>query len=95
MTDYADACPIATVALEVASTNDTLREVTAGIFEAWAEAATARLERGGIDSHTARELAIVLIAALEGGFLLSRASRDTSAMEAIGKAMVRLISSSV
>src|SRR5437870_5642022 len=81
VTDYADACPIATVALEVASTNDTLREVTAGIFEAWTEAATARLERGGIDSHTARELAIVLIAALEGGFLLSRASRDTSAME--------------
>ena len=29
-TDYADACPIATVALEVASTNEPLREATAG-----------------------------------------------------------------
>jgi AcrR family transcriptional regulator len=28
-TDYADACPIAVVALEVASTNDTLREAVA------------------------------------------------------------------
>src|SRR2546423_4963001 len=29
VTDYADACPIATVALEVANTNETLRKATA------------------------------------------------------------------
>src|SRR6266540_1285036 len=34
-TDYADACPIATVAREVASTNETLRAATAEVFEAW------------------------------------------------------------
>src|SRR5215212_465408 len=34
-TDYEDACPIATVALEVASTNDTLRRATAEVFESW------------------------------------------------------------
>src|SRR5881394_475182 len=34
-TDYADACPIATVALEVASTDEALRQVTAEIFDAW------------------------------------------------------------
>src|SRR5450755_2832956 len=32
-TDYADACPIETVALEVASTNEPLREATAQVFE--------------------------------------------------------------
>ena len=31
-TDYADACPIATVALKVASTNETLRLATADVF---------------------------------------------------------------
>jgi AcrR family transcriptional regulator len=94
-TDYADACPIATVALEVASSDEPLREVTAGIFESWLESATVRLERAGIEAVRARELAIVLVAALEGGFLLSRAAKDTSAMDAIGKAMVELVSSAI
>jgi AcrR family transcriptional regulator len=94
-TDYADACPIATVALEMASSDEPLREVTAGIFESWLESASLRLERAGIERMRARELAIVVIAALEGGFLLSRAAKDTSAMDAIGKAMVELVSSAI
>src|SRR6476619_6470130 len=36
-TDYADACPIETVALEVASSNEPLREATAEVFESWIE----------------------------------------------------------
>jgi AcrR family transcriptional regulator len=90
-TDYADACPIATVALEVASSDERLRVVTAEIFESWLESATVRFERDGIEPVQARELATVLIAALEGGFLLSRAAKNTSAMDAIGKAMVELV----
>src|SRR3954451_12384798 len=34
-TDFQDACPIATVALEVASTDEVLRRATAEVFEAW------------------------------------------------------------
>lgn len=90
-TDYADACPIATVALEVASTNETLRRVTSEIFESWIRSATERLERGGVDPSRARPLAIVFLAALEGGFLLSRAAKDTAAMDAIRDAMVDLV----
>ena len=40
-TGYADACPIATVALEVASTNETLRQATADVFESWIKSATS------------------------------------------------------
>src|SRR3954469_7828203 len=47
-TDYADACPIATVALEVASTNDTLRQATAEVFESWITTATDRFVISGI-----------------------------------------------
>ena len=90
-TDYADACPIATVALEVASSDETLRLVTKDIFESWLVSATLRLERDGVEPTRARELATVLVAALEGGFLLSRAAKNTSAMDAIGGAMVRLV----
>ena len=83
-TDYADACPIATVALEVASTNDELRQVTAEIFDRWLDAATDRLSAAGISPARSRELATLAIAALEGGFLLCRAARSTDAMDAIG-----------
>jgi hypothetical protein len=94
-TDYADACPIATVALEVASTNENLRRVTADIFESWIDAAAMRLEAGGVDRARARDLAIVVVAALEGGFLLSRAAKDTAPMAAIRDAMVQLVADAI
>lgn len=90
-TDFADACPIATVALEVASTDDELRLVTAEVFEGWLVAATDRLAAAGLGSERARQLATTIVAGLEGGFLLSRAARDTAAIEAIGASMVRLV----
>lgn len=85
-TDYADACPIATVALEVASTNETLRQATAEVFESWIAAGTDRFTAAGIPTARARELAILLIAALEGAFVLSRALRTTEALEVAGAA---------
>jgi AcrR family transcriptional regulator len=89
--DYADACPIATVALEVASTNEPLRAVTAGVFEDWLASATARLRAAGLPAPRARELAIVVVAALEGGFLLSRAAKSTEPMEAIGRSVAETV----
>jgi AcrR family transcriptional regulator len=90
-TDYADACPIATVALEVASSDEPLRRVTADIFDSWLDSAAKRFRRAGISARRSRELATVVVAALEGGFLLSRAAKSTAAMDAIGHAMVRLV----
>ena len=53
-TDYADACPIATVALEVASTNETLRVATADVFESWIAAGTERGVEAGLARGAAR-----------------------------------------
>ena len=83
-TDYADACPIETVALEVASSNEPLRIATAEVFESWISTAAARCAAGGIAEDQARTVAIVIIELLEGGFLLSRAARNTDALEAAG-----------
>ena len=90
-TDYIDACPIATVALEVASANEPLRVATADVFESWIAGATTFFTDAGIAGDAARDLAIVLIELLEGGFLLSRASRTTDALDAAGAALVTLI----
>lgn len=83
-TDYADACPIATVALEVASTNELLRMATAQVFTGWITAATARFAAAGIAEAEARELAVTVIALLEGAFVLSRALKSTEPMDAAG-----------
>jgi hypothetical protein len=85
-TDYADACPIATVALEVASNNETLRQATADVFDSWIERATAFLAEAGVPVAKARALAILLIELLEGAFLLSRARRTTEPMDVAGAA---------
>lgn len=89
--DYADACPIATVALEVASTDDDLRQVTHEIFETWLEAAALRGRKAGLDPAAARDLAITFVAALEGGFLLSRAAKSTEPMLATGRSVVAMV----
>jgi AcrR family transcriptional regulator len=83
-TGYADACPIATVALEVASTNELLREATAEVFESWINSASERFVTAGVSGKTARELAITTITALEGAFILSRAMQSTEPLEAAG-----------
>ena len=83
-TDFIDACPIETVALEVASTNEPLRAATAEVFESWIEGATARFRAAGIDDATARALSFSVIALLEGAFVLARASRSTEALDAAG-----------
>jgi AcrR family transcriptional regulator len=83
-TDYADACPIETVALEVASTNEPLRKATAEVFESWIASGAERFAAAGIPKRRARELAISMIALLEGAFVLSRAMRSTDPLEIAG-----------
>jgi AcrR family transcriptional regulator len=83
-TDYADACPIATVALEVASANETLRQATADVFEEWIARITEHLCSAGAAPDAARHAAVVVIEALEGAFLLCRALRTTGPMDTAG-----------
>jgi AcrR family transcriptional regulator len=83
-TDYADACPIATVALEVSSTSEPMREACAEVFDAWITGATRRFERDGLTHDRARELALLFLCALEGAFVLARALRSTEPLHAAG-----------
>jgi len=87
-TDFADACPIATVALEVASRNDALRQATAEVFESWTASLALRLEGASIPKAEARALAIFALAALEGAFVLSRAARSTEPMDVARAAVI-------
>lgn len=87
-TDYADACPIATVALEVASTSEPLREATAEVFESWIAGATAYFAAAGIPRGRARELAFSMLSLLEGAFVFCRAMRTTEPLAIAGASAV-------
>ena len=83
--DYADACPIATVALEVASTNEPLREATAEVFQGWIDGLSKYLVlRAGIEREDARRLAFEILSLLEGAFVFSRAMRSPEPVHIAG-----------
>jgi AcrR family transcriptional regulator len=90
-TDYADACPIATVALEVASTSEPLREATAEVFDSWITGATEYFVFAGIERETARELAFSMLCLLEGAFIFCRAMRSTEALLVAGASAVAAV----
>lgn len=90
-TDYADACPIATVAGEIASTHAVLRGAAADAFESWIAALTHDAVAHGVAPDAARPLALSVLSLLEGAFLLSRTLRSTEPMAAAGTAAVALV----
>jgi AcrR family transcriptional regulator len=94
-TDYADACPIATVALEVSSSSEMLRQACADVFERWITAGASRHERGGLTAEQARELTIAMLAALEGAFVLARALRSTEPLEIAGDLVANAVQSAL
>lgn len=85
-TDFADACPIATIALEVSSSSEVMREACAEVFERWLAAGVERFVVGGLSEKQGRELAVSMFAALEGAFVLARAARSTEALAVAGEA---------
>jgi AcrR family transcriptional regulator len=94
-TDFADACPIATVALEVASTNERLRKATAEVFESWIDGATSYFAAAEIPYDRARALAVSILCLLEGAFIFSRAMRSTEPLELAGACAVAAVRSAL
>jgi len=79
--DYADGCPIATVALEAAGGDDGVREACGDVFESWLEKVAAELREAGLSAEQARSLAVFALSALEGAFVLARTARSTEPLK--------------
>jgi AcrR family transcriptional regulator len=88
-TDFADACPIATVALEVSSVSEEMRMACASVFESWIAVGAERAQSAGIPPDRARELIIAMLAGLEGAFVLARATRSTKSLLIAGEVAAR------
>jgi transcriptional regulator LmrA/YxaF-like protein len=86
-TGFANMCPVASVAAEVADTVEELREATASVFQSWVDGGAAYFASRGLAASQAREVTIALIGALEGAFVLARTLRSTEPLLVAGRAM--------
>ncbi|ADD44653.1 TetR/AcrR family transcriptional regulator [Stackebrandtia nassauensis] len=89
--DYAKGCPIATVALEVASSNPQLQAVCGGIYSAWQERLTSALLAEGRDPVEAEDLGATVLALIEGALVLARANRSRVPIERSARQIARLL----
>ena len=85
-TDFADACPIATIALEVASSDEPMRQAAAAGFASWLAVLEERFTAAGMTPERAADAAVELFCLLEGAFLLVRTSRSAEPLRTVGRA---------
>lgn len=86
-TGFANMCPVASVAAEVADTVEDLRDTTASVFTGWIDGGAAYFAARGLDASQAREVTLALVAALEGAFILARTLRSVDPLLAVGAAL--------
>jgi AcrR family transcriptional regulator len=86
-TGFANMCPVASVAAEVADTLEELRDTAAGVFTGWLDGGTAYFVSRGVPESVARDLTVALVGALEGAFVLARTLRDVEPLRAAGRVL--------
>jgi AcrR family transcriptional regulator len=86
-TGFANMCPVASVAAEVADTVEELRDTAAVVFTSWLDGGTAYFVSRGLPEGSARDLTVVLVGALEGAFVLARTLRDVEPLRATGRVL--------
>lgn len=86
-TGYANMCPVASVAAEIADTVEELRTASAGIFTAWLDGGTEYFVARGLERDVARQVTVAVVSGLEGAFVLARTLRDTEPLLAVGRTL--------
>lgn len=94
-TDFIDPCPIGTIAREVASTNEPIRQAAEAAFDSWIAAANGFLVSSGIRTGVAHDLATLFVTMTEGGFVLCRTKRSVEPLHAVARATSPLISAAL
>lgn len=96
---FSAGCPLVAAAADTAGTSQQLRQVLRRAFDGWLEPLSEALVELGVPSERSDNLAVVIIAALEGAIILARVRRDMTPFDALVNelgplldAVVRLVS---
>jgi TetR/AcrR family transcriptional regulator, lmrAB and yxaGH operons repressor len=80
--DFTMGCPLAATVID-AGGDDRLRQEARALLERWRDSVHAALVRFGVQESTAEDDASVLLAALEGALILSRANHSTQPLDTV------------
>lgn len=89
--DYAGGCPVAMLALEVASSDEAFRDAAAAVFETWLDVIQQRLLGAGMAPKLAHQAAVEIFCLMEGAVLLSRTIRSSVPLHTAGRAAASLV----
>lgn len=88
--DYAAGCVIVAATLE-GEREPAVRDAAAAAFRSWETVLAKALRERGVPSARARSIATLLIAAIEGAVVLSRAQQSTRPLELVTDELQRLV----
>jgi AcrR family transcriptional regulator len=78
--NFAIGCPLAATVVD-AGADDRLRQQAGALLDQWRDTVHAALVKFGVHESTAADDATVLLAALEGALILSRANQSTQPLD--------------
>jgi AcrR family transcriptional regulator len=79
--DYRAGCPVVAVAVE--ADNQPVIDRAAAAFTRWTAQIQQRLERDGVESVRAEELAMLVMTAIEGAIVVARTTRATRPLDLV------------
>ena len=80
---FSAGCPLVAAAADTAATSDQLRQVLRRAFDGWLEPLSGSLVDLGVPAERSGNLAVVIIAALEGAIIMARIRRDLTPFDAL------------
>ncbi|MFJ8166064.1 TetR/AcrR family transcriptional regulator [Streptomyces sp. NPDC096136] len=90
--DWRDGCPVTATALESVGRLPELQEACARSFGHWQELVAAKLRSSGVGEEEARDLAVTVIATLEGAEMTAQVTRSRTPLLLAGRHLSRLVS---
>jgi AcrR family transcriptional regulator len=80
---FSAGCPLVAAAADTAGTSRQLRQVLRRAFDGWLEPLSESLVDLGVPLERSDNLAVVIVAALEGAIVLARVRRDLTPLDAL------------
>lgn len=93
--EYASGGPLATVAMETATTNERLNHACRSAYTCVQRAFEAKLVQAGFPETSAQQLATFMTASIEGGVMLCRTYHSGDPLRLVADQLSQLISASV
>jgi AcrR family transcriptional regulator len=94
-TGFVGGCPVAAATVDCAQSTDSTRTAAAAAFARWTRPVAEALTGMGVREERAEALATLMISALEGALLMTRAERDVRALTTVARELGPLLDASV